>query len=222
MADASTNSFGLFSYIGENGKVKNLNLVNVTVNISGGQAGGVAGTNKGTITGCTVSGSVTGESCVGGVAGWNLQGTITGCVASCSVLASDDQYKSCNAGGVAGKNSARITGCCFTGGSVTGENKNDTRAGGIVGYNDDGSIMDCYWQAGTGGPKKGIGQDDNNQSEPTKVEANGWEQYKENLEEYSITIMDGKPVPNVIKENGTVTLPETVQRVLDAARLFGL
>ena len=61
-----------------------------------------------------------------------------------------------------------------------------------------------------------------NQSEPTKVEANGWEQYKENLEEYSITIMDGKPVPNVIKENGTVTLPETVQRVLDAARLFGL
>lgn len=100
VADASTNSFGLFSYIGENGKVKNLNLVNVTVNISGGQAGGVAGTNKGTITGCTVSGSVTGESCVGGVAG---------------------------------KNSARITGCCFTGGSVTGENKNDTRAGGIVG-----------------------------------------------------------------------------------------
>ena len=189
VADASTNSFGLFSYIGENGKVKNLNLVNVTVNISGGQVGGVAGTNKGTITGCTVSGSVTGESCVGGVAG---------------------------------KNSARITGCCFTGGSVTGENKNDTRAGGIVGYNDDGSIMDCYWQAGTGGPEKGIGQDDNNQSEPTKVEANGWEQYKENLEEYSITIMDGKPVPNVIKENGTVTLPETVQRVLDAARLFGL
>ena len=62
------------------------------------------------------------------------------------------------------------------------------------------------------------------------MEANGWEQYKENLEEYSITIMDGKPVPNVIgkpvpnviKENGTVTLPETVQRVLDAARLFGL
>ena len=54
------------------------------------------------------------------------------------------------------------------------------------------------------------------------MEANGWEQYKENLEEYSITIMDGKPVPSVIKENGTVTLPETVQRVLDAARLFGL
>ena len=97
-----------------------------------------------------------------------------------------------------------------------------TLAGGIVGYNDDGSIMDCYWQAGTGGPEKGIGQDDNNQSEPTKVEANGWEQYKENLEEYSITIMDGKPVPNVIKENGTVALPETVQRVLDAAWLFGL
>ena len=91
-----------------------------------------------------------------------------------------------------------------------------------MGYNDDGSIMDCYWQAGTGGPEKGIGQDDNNQSEPTKVEANGWEQYKENLEEYSITIMDGKPVPNVIKENGTVALLETVQRVLDAARLFGL
>ena len=100
VADASTNSFGLFSYIGENGKVKNLNLVNVTVNISGGQAGGVAGTNKGTITGCTVSGSVTGESCVGVVAG---------------------------------KNTARITGRCFTGGRVTGENKNDTRAGGLAG-----------------------------------------------------------------------------------------
>ena len=105
---------------------------------------------------------------------------------------------------------------------MTGKNKNDTSVGGIVGYNADGPITDCYWQAGTGGPEKGIGQDDNNQSEPTKVEANGGEQYKENLEKYSITIMDGKPVPNVIKENGTVTLPETVQRVLDAARLFGL
>ena len=167
--NAPISCFGLFSYIGENGKVKNLNLVNVTVNVpGGGDVGGVAGINNGTITGCTVSGSVTGLDSVGGIAGWNLKGTITGCVASCIVLAtSDDLYSTCNAGGVAGKNGSNavagsITGCCFTDGSVTGKDENITRAGGIVGYNANGLITDCYWQAGTdGSPSAGVGEGDN-------------------------------------------------------------
>ena len=73
-----TNYVGLIGYLGSGGKVQNVTLTDVSVT-GYWYVGGVVGANdKGTMTGCTVSGSVSGDSSVGGVVGWN-GGTVTAC-----------------------------------------------------------------------------------------------------------------------------------------------
>ena len=141
---------GMFGYVGETGKVQNLNLENV--NISGSNnVGGVAGWNKGAITGCMVSGSVSGSNSVGGVAGQNA-GMITGCCfvgdnVICTVAVSD-------VGGVVGTNVGEITGCCFAGGRVSGGA--NANVGGVVGYNFSNVVTNCYWKKG---PNTAVGND---------------------------------------------------------------
>ena len=73
-----TNYVGLIGYLGSGGKVQNVTLTDVSVT-GYWYVGGVVGANdKGTMTGCTVSGSVSDDSSVGGVVGWN-GGTVTAC-----------------------------------------------------------------------------------------------------------------------------------------------
>ena len=70
----------LFNGIGGNGKVKNLQLVNVNFNvIQYGTPGGIAVVNYGTITACSVTGTIaTANGNPGGIAAGN-SGTITAC-----------------------------------------------------------------------------------------------------------------------------------------------
>lgn len=98
---------GLFGYIGEGGKVENLDIVNSFIKGSR-YVGGVAGSNNdGTIKNCYNTGAVTGGDYVGGVAGSN-RGTITNCYNIGSVICScADGIGSFNfyyVGGVAGAN----------------------------------------------------------------------------------------------------------------------
>lgn len=146
---------GLFGYIGLNGRVENLTLANV--NISGGwNVGGVVGYNSGTITGCKVEGdSVSGSITVGGVAGLN-DGTITACYATGSVsgnsrvggvVGTNQQvnYVDGTAGGY-------VTACYHAGGSVSGS----TDVGGVVGLKYSGTVTACYWSGSvTGGNVSG-------------------------------------------------------------------
>ena len=94
-----------------------------------GYVGGYVGT--GTVKDLTVSGSVKGDSYVGGVVGNNL-GTVINCAFSGSVSGSN------HVGGVVGYNSGPVKNCYNTG-SVNGS----IEAGGVVGYNGD-NVENCY------------------------------------------------------------------------------
>ena len=141
---------GLFGRIGSGGTVKNVVLENVQIASDNQYAyvGGVAGMNNGTIENCSVSGSVSGNSnsngtsnCVGGVVGQQYGGTITECTSSAIVEGTND------VGGVVGQtnNGATLTACYATG-DVTAERdpRNNTYAGGVVGFNGGGTLTACY------------------------------------------------------------------------------
>ena len=141
---------GLFGRIGSGGTVKNVVLegVQITTTYIYGSAGGVAGDSYGNIENCSVSGSVSGNSnsngtsnCVGGVVGQQYGGTITECTSSAIVEGTND------VGGVVGQtnNGATLTACYATG-DVTAERdpRNNTYAGGVVGFNGGGTLTACY------------------------------------------------------------------------------
>ncbi len=73
----SGNYVGLFGSVGESGTVKNVTLKNVNITGSS-EIGALVGWNGGTISGCTVSGKVTGTSNVGGIVGYQYGGTVSG------------------------------------------------------------------------------------------------------------------------------------------------
>lgn len=77
---------GLFRTVQETGTVENLN-VSGEISVTGGEAvGGIAAVNYGTITGCSFSGSISADTCVGGIVGTNqLGGNIQNCTSAGSV-----------------------------------------------------------------------------------------------------------------------------------------
>ena len=93
---------GLFGRLGKAGTVKNVVMegIQITSNHMFGCTGGVVGYSWGTIENCSVSGSVSGTDCVGGVVGSQKAGSIIGCSSSATVKGK--HY----VGGVAGENGA--------------------------------------------------------------------------------------------------------------------
>ena len=135
---------GLFGYLNRAGTVKNVVMegVQITSNqIYGGSIGGVVGYSWGTIENCSVSGSVSGTKCVGGVVGAQKAGSITGCSSSATVKGMVD------VGGVAGQtNSSATLTACYATGNVTLEidPKKNIAGGGLVGMNAGSSLLACY------------------------------------------------------------------------------
>ena len=135
---------GLFGYLNRAGTVKNVVMegVQITCNqIYGGSIGGVVGFSWGTIENCSVSGSVSGTKCVGGVVGAQKAGSITGCSSSATVKGTVD------VGGVAGQtnSSATLTACYATGNVTIEINPAKNIAGGsLVGMNAGSSLLACY------------------------------------------------------------------------------
>ncbi len=135
-------------------------------------AGGVVGYNlSSTVTGCSSTGTVTGDV-AGGVVGCNDTRTVTACYFTGTVNGN-------TTGGVVGSNTnaGEVTACYFTGtvngnttGGVVGVNsdpgstvtacyatgkvESDYIAGGVVGYNYPTTITACYW---SGSQTQGIG-----------------------------------------------------------------
>ena len=190
---AGNQSTGMFGSIAEGGTVQNLKLKNVNINVSGSNVGGIAGQNYGgTITGCMVTGKVSGQSKVGGVVGSNSSnGIVEGCCfAGNSVTATN------YAGGVVGYiESGTVTGCCFAGDSVTATSEYSGYAGGVVGSNS-GTVEDCYWKADADSDLQGIGSEKEVSDSTTKV-TGSWADVEE-LETLGFVIgKDGKPVQRV-------------------------
>ena len=136
---------GLFGYLGNFGNaagtVKNVVMegIQITCNHRLGYAGGVAGFSWGTIENCSVSGSVSGTKCVGGVVGAQKAGSITGCSSSATVKGTVD------VGGVAGEKWGSMTACYATG-NVTLEidSPKNLSGGGLVGFNGGSGVLACY------------------------------------------------------------------------------
>ena len=134
---------GLFGYLNSAGTVKNVVMegIQITSNHMFGCTGGVVGYSWGTIENCSVSGSVSGTMCVGGVVGTQWVGSITGCSSSATVKGTVD------VGGVAGQTDlgATLT-ACYAIGNVTIEIDpiKDIAGGGLVGLNGECSLLACY------------------------------------------------------------------------------
>ena len=132
---------GLFGYLNRAGTVKNVVMegIQITSNHMFGNTGGVAGFSWGTIENCSVSGSVSGTKCVGGVVGAQKAGSITGCSSSATVKGTVD------VGGVAGEKWGSMTACYATG-NVTLEidSPKNLSGGGLVGFNGGSSLLACY------------------------------------------------------------------------------
>ena len=132
---------GLFGYLDKAGTVKNVVMegIQITSNHMFGNTGGVAGFSWGTIENCSVSGSVSGTNCVGGVVGSQKAGSIIGC--SSSAIVKGTRY----VGGVAGEKWGTMTACYATG-NVTLEinSPQDLSGGGVVGLNGGSTVLACY------------------------------------------------------------------------------
>ena len=132
---------GLFGYLNRAGTVKNVVMegIQITSNHMFGNTGGVAGFSWGTIENCSVSGSVSGTKCVGGVVGAQKAGSITGCSSSGTVKGTVD------VGGVAGEKWGSMTACYATG-NVTLEidSPKNLSGGGLVGFNGGSGVLACY------------------------------------------------------------------------------
>ena len=132
---------GLFGYLNRVGTVKNVVMegIQITSNHMFGCTGGVVGYSWGTIENCSVSGSVSGTDCVGGVVGSQKAGSIIGCCTSATVKGK--HY----VGGVAGEKWGTMTACYATG-NVTLEiaSQKNNFGGGVVGLNGGSRVLACY------------------------------------------------------------------------------
>jgi hypothetical protein len=154
---------GLFSIVGEGGRIENIGLVNFDVT-STAHTGSLVGVNLGTVSYSYSTGSVTGDAYIGGLVGSNvgtvsnsfstgnvtgdsgaggLMGGNTGTVSnsySTSSVAGNDYL-----GGLMGANSGTVSDSYSTG-SVIG---NDY-IGGLVGYSE-GTVSGSFWDTETSG-----------------------------------------------------------------------
>ncbi len=161
--DEEMSDYGLFRYIGVHGVVRGLT---VEADVTGGDdqenIGILAGNNSGEISGCTSRGTINGQLCTGGIAGYNKE--------SGQILRSQNEAQvdgKNHTGGIAGENKGIISNSSNTGnintnqkvkktpdgegsvnisipGAVTGLTKDERAAdtGGIAGVSS-GSITHC-------------------------------------------------------------------------------
>ena len=134
---------GLFGTIAPEGSVSDVKL-------SGGEVTGetyvglLAGYNKGTVSGVSaVNSQVTGNEHVGGIVGCN-EGTVTAC-ANESAVVTQKTAKDRGIGGVVGLNDGTVTLSYNKAELVRGHSSTSyAYFGGVVGYNNKGSIDSCY------------------------------------------------------------------------------
>ncbi len=112
--------------------------------VNGNQYAGLFGCVAGAVQNLSVSGSVTGTDCAGGVAG-SSQGTVQGCRhTGGKVQLSGDVNNVRYAGGVVGSNSGGMVINCYNTGDVeVGGSSGTDYAGGVAGGNS-GTVTNCY------------------------------------------------------------------------------
>ncbi len=125
-----TGYVGLFSVLGEGGRIEDIGVVNANVSCTA-YIGSLVGVNLGTVSNSYSTGSVTCSLSPGGLVGNNLA-TVSNSYSTANVTGDT------NAGGLAGGNSGTVINSYATGG-VTGEQF----AGGLLGTSN-GTVVSCY------------------------------------------------------------------------------
>ena len=123
--NATQQNVGLFGYLGRNSNVKDLTLDNCTITSTQSRVGGIAGYTDGNISGCTVSGSITGTGNVAGIVAYidsGVSAPLTNCTFSGTVTATNG-----SAAGIVTLSNARIENCTNNG-TIQGKNE----VGGIL------------------------------------------------------------------------------------------
>jgi hypothetical protein len=174
---AGNDFVGLFGFLGSGAEVENLCIADVNITRSRYYVGGLVGCNEfGTVTRCYSTGTVRGDSYVGGLVGTNhgditasySTGTVTGTGYSVGGLAGNNCYGgvvdecystgavsgSSSVGGLVGGNWSKDWGTlggsvtnCYSSGAVSG----DQYVGGLVGENGQGDVSKCFWDMQTSG-----------------------------------------------------------------------
>lgn len=133
--DQNIEHVGLFGYIGEDAHVSNIRITNADIQSNQERIGILAGSLDGHVYEIEVSGTVSGNGRVGGLAGESGEhSTITKAVAFVNVISTSER-----AGGLLGVNSADVS-HTYARGSVTGTN----RVGGLIGNAFDGAVTNNY------------------------------------------------------------------------------
>lgn len=169
---SDSEDIGLFGYIGRDGRVSNLGIVDV--DLSGdGMVGALTPHSEGVIWNCFSTGRVQGKVQTGGLLASN-DGEVTGCYSECIVSGSDE------VGGLIAVNTGQVADCYATGevlrwgfaetGGLVAVNTgilqrcystgrlNDAKEtkNGLVGVND-GIVHNCFWDIDTSGQSYSAG-----------------------------------------------------------------
>ena len=128
---------GLFGYVGREGEIKDVGVVDANITGTGTYVGSLVGyLSYGNIVRCYAEGdTVHGHGTVGGLVGRIQWGTITNCHSSTNVSGGND------VAGLVGQNYGGALANCYSTGSAIG----DQWIGGLVGRNGFyGEIVNCY------------------------------------------------------------------------------
>ena len=137
---------GLFGSVRSGAEVKNLNIVDANIVGTLGLIGGIAGKNCGDISFCSVSGTVSGLTTVGGIVGQNTgYSTVSDCRNDSNIEGND------SIGGIVGENEGTISRVC----SYGPVENTGAYAGGLVGTN--WSIVTNSYNAGPVSGNHGAG-----------------------------------------------------------------
>jgi len=166
-----TGYVGLFSIVGEGGRIEDIGVVNADVT-STAYIGSLAGTNLGTVSNSYSTSSITGVDWVGGLVGFNAEeGTVSNSYSTGSVTSDS------GAGGLIGGNAGTVSNSYSTG-NVTGEGgvgglmganygtvsnsyssgnvAGNDDCGGLVGYSE-GTVSNSFWDTETSGQATSAG-----------------------------------------------------------------
>ncbi len=134
--ESTDNHVGLFGYVNYSGRVHNVNLEDVTVESSGSNIGAVIGSNFGAVSDIHVlSGHVSGNAAVGGIIGASSHNATVNNVSNNAIVSALVN----EAGGIIGRNDGLLMNAV----NMATVNA-DKSAGGIVGWNLGGNVMNVY------------------------------------------------------------------------------
>lgn len=160
---------GLFGFIGANGKISNVGVLDSYFQF-GEYGAGVCGINNGELQNCSNSSTVIGnmEQGIGGVCGKNdYGGIIENCFNEGTVRATTEEgtFVFGGVGGVCGINEMSTIKSCYNTASVSGK----YAVGGVCGISSRGTTTNCYYLSNTAIGGIG-GQDESGKAEKRSIE----------------------------------------------------